>query len=582
VVLFLGNHEETELFLQHNLGRWEWRISPASEVLPKLIDRDVLSASSSVGTNNSTLSPSVEEDASAHAFSVSLKKHDDLREIIVQGWSDFDDWLVFLHPEQRRLVEMDFSAPMRVRGRSGTGKTLVLLHRAFRLAAQQLDKDNSPVLIFTRNQPIAIRLQGLVDRLCQGDVAVRRLLQVSTIDDWCEAFLRSVPPRPFKVDGDGSITTRVIGEQLPSLVGAGLSVSDEDLLFYSDEIAYLFGKFEDVSDVRLRYLDPSFKREGRRRSFRHNARVTMFNLYCVIETELTRLRHYHKAQLAREALSAVRSSTQVQVPKMRAVMLDEAQVASENELKLLNAIAKTARAELFMAGDDDQAILAQGLSLASTGIHLQHGVPCVLNGNYRNSRQIAEFMNRFAAVWASTVDGKKPSASRGLAGPKPIIVVAPSETDELKWVASSVIDLIERMGFRPGQICCVMRGNDWRVKLMEELHRLRPTLAVEANRKTGVNRDSVKVTTIESTLGQEFRAMFIVNATEGSLPSTGEQTELHRDARLFYTAAGRARDRLCVSYSERIGVRLSEGSRFIECVAPVCDMENLRLSTVRC
>jgi superfamily I DNA/RNA helicase len=89
-----------------------------------------------------------------------------------------------------------------------------------------------------------------------------------------------------------------------------------------------------------------------------------------------------------------------------------------------------------------------------------------------------------------------------------------------------------------------MRGHDWRVRLTEQLRRTRPKLAVEANRKNAVNRNSVKVTTIESTLGQEFRAMFIVNATEGSLPSTEERVELQKDARLFYTAAGRARDRI--------------------------------------
>ncbi len=44
-------------------------------------------------------------------------------------------WMVFLHPDQRALVERDFSGPARVRGSAGTGKTVVALHRANHLAA---------------------------------------------------------------------------------------------------------------------------------------------------------------------------------------------------------------------------------------------------------------------------------------------------------------------------------------------------------------------------------------------------------------------------------------------------------------
>src|SRR6185437_13034916 len=46
----------------------------------------------------------------------------------------WERWAVFLHPEQRKLVEKDFSGPARVSGTAGTGKTIVALHRAAHLA----------------------------------------------------------------------------------------------------------------------------------------------------------------------------------------------------------------------------------------------------------------------------------------------------------------------------------------------------------------------------------------------------------------------------------------------------------------
>lgn len=42
----------------------------------------------------------------------------------------WEEWTVFLHPEQRQWVERDLGGPARVGGSAGTGKTIVALHRA--------------------------------------------------------------------------------------------------------------------------------------------------------------------------------------------------------------------------------------------------------------------------------------------------------------------------------------------------------------------------------------------------------------------------------------------------------------------
>ena len=53
--------------------------------------------------------------------------------------SPWDKWMVFLHPSQREIVEKDFAGPARVAGSAGTGKTIVALHRAVRLAKSSPD-----------------------------------------------------------------------------------------------------------------------------------------------------------------------------------------------------------------------------------------------------------------------------------------------------------------------------------------------------------------------------------------------------------------------------------------------------------
>jgi hypothetical protein len=45
-----------------------------------------------------------------------------------------EDWMIFLHPAQRSATTRRYEGPARIRGSAGTGKTVVALHRAFRLA----------------------------------------------------------------------------------------------------------------------------------------------------------------------------------------------------------------------------------------------------------------------------------------------------------------------------------------------------------------------------------------------------------------------------------------------------------------
>ena len=53
-------------------------------------------------------------------------------------------WRVFLHPSQRRLVERRWNGPVRVLGGAGTGKTVVAMHRARRLARNLLAPRAAP------------------------------------------------------------------------------------------------------------------------------------------------------------------------------------------------------------------------------------------------------------------------------------------------------------------------------------------------------------------------------------------------------------------------------------------------------
>ena len=91
-------------------------------------------------TANVTKQPDTEDDQIARALLhpasrmqfTFVSDDEELTRIIDEG--DFGAWRVFLHPEQAKYATQRTSGPFRLTGGAGTGKTVVLLHRAKHLA----------------------------------------------------------------------------------------------------------------------------------------------------------------------------------------------------------------------------------------------------------------------------------------------------------------------------------------------------------------------------------------------------------------------------------------------------------------
>ena len=89
-----------------------------------------------------------------------LESDEDLRRAI-EGLS-FAEWQLFLHPQQRALVERRANGPMRVSGGAGTGKTVIAVHRAVELARRDKTNGQEPRILlttYTRNLADDLRRQ---------------------------------------------------------------------------------------------------------------------------------------------------------------------------------------------------------------------------------------------------------------------------------------------------------------------------------------------------------------------------------------------------------------------------------------
>jgi mRNA-degrading endonuclease RelE of RelBE toxin-antitoxin system len=116
----------------------------------------------------------------------------------------WEKWTVFLHPEQRELVERDYTGPARISGSAGTGKTIVALHRAAYLARAH---PSARVLLTTFSDTLANALRTKLKRLLGNEPRLAERIDVHS--------LNAIGLRLYKAHiGPASIASRQTMRQL--------------------------------------------------------------------------------------------------------------------------------------------------------------------------------------------------------------------------------------------------------------------------------------------------------------------------------------------------------------------------------
>jgi hypothetical protein len=116
----------------------------------------------------------------------------------------WEKWTVFLHPEQRELVERDYTGPARISGSAGTGKTIVALHRAAYLARAH---PSARVLLTTFSDTLANALRTKLKRLLGNEPRLAERIDVYS--------LNAIGLRLYKAHiGPASIASRETVRQL--------------------------------------------------------------------------------------------------------------------------------------------------------------------------------------------------------------------------------------------------------------------------------------------------------------------------------------------------------------------------------
>ncbi len=499
-------------------------------------------------------------------------------EIMARG--SLADWMLFLHPEQRKIAQRDFLGAARLRGVSGSGKTSVLVHRARYLAK----KYDQPVLLVTLTES----MRKLLDHLCSDLCGIERdKIQTMTIGRLVTATIRELHPRGRlyanspRDDELRTLIERACGavRAAPEYAGSQISGLNQEQLFsfVTAELAYVRGRLtqEQLDD----YVDTAaFRRRGRQLALNEAGRRAVLAGLRVYESELQRLQLRDHEGFVADALKLVQADAP---PTFRCILADEVQDFSQLEIQLIARLPTPAgrAAEvadgLFLTGDGAQTIYRKGFVLKRAGVDIS-GRSFVLKKSYRNTFEILRaafsLVERYEFADEDDASIAAPSAPEFAKrrGERPQIVRCASEEEEAAFVARSVHSLLA-MGHNAGQICFIAASKSLRAKVADELKRLgigRIPLRDDVNYES----NNVKISTIESAKGHEFGAVFVGGLVDGVLPISADPEEQGREAARFYVAMTRAREKLTISFSPSGRA----ASPFLAPVAPYCDQKILR------
>ncbi len=462
---------------------------------------------------------------------------EDLQKALDAPW---DKWTIFLHPDQRALVEGDYSGPFRVSGSAGTGKTIVALHRSVYLLRSNPE---SRVLLTTFSETLANALRARLKKLLVGSPLLGDRIDVFAFDEVALKLYSKLKEKRVV------ISTQELSEVFEE--------SRRDVGDLKISTAYLQSEWRDVVDAWKvktweQYRDA--KRLGRRKRLSEQQRQKIWEIFSSVQKMLDD----RTAVTLDQAFNEL--STQVvgyKNPPYSSIVVDEAQDIGVCQLRLLAALGGNRKNGLFFAGDLGQRIFQQPFSWKALGVEIR-GRSKTLKVNYRTSQQIRLCADGLLAEELTDVDQNSESRLSTISvfdGVRPDIFVFGSAEEESDAIAKRMKELT-LSGVRPEEIGVFVRSEAELPRAMAAVRKVN----LESHLLTdhmNTQYNSVSVGTMHLAKGLEFKAVFVIACDSDILPSHSRlegaadeadleeiyQTERH----LLYVACTRARDFLGVS-----------------------------------
>jgi superfamily I DNA/RNA helicase len=506
----------------------------------------------------------LERPASKMQFAF-IEDNEELRRVIEGG--DFAAWRTFLHPEQRKYVESDFSGAFRLSGGAGTGKTVVAIHRARRLARANPD---ARIVLTTFNATLAQGLKADLKALDPGLRIAEKPGDPGVYVGGIDALGRDVLHRAGDATavagervfghaiefGSKRTASDAVWREVAQSVDSGLDAKLATPAFLETEYVAV------VLANRVTTLEQYAKvaRPGRGVRLSRPQRIAVWKLVDAYrrQSQMDESISFPEVlALAAEALRvrAERDGTHL----ADHVLVDEAQDLHATHWALLRALVAEGPNDLFIAEDSHQRIYGSPVVLSRFGVKIV-GRSRRLTLNYRTTAQNLHFAVSVlsGAEYRDLEHGEESTSEYRSArnGPAPELISCSDLAAELEAVATKIKSWLAEDGMEPESIAVLTRSQDERDRFVRGLGER--GVAARAVDKNAPTPGQPLVMTMHRAKGMEFSRVVLAGADEKHVPLPAslrnvpeeERAEaLLRERSLLYVASSRARDALVVTWS---------------------------------
>jgi len=485
------------------------------------------------------VSAALERPSSMRQF----KLVEDDEELSAMLAAPMDQWRIFLHPSQAKIVTMNSKESARVLGGAGTGKTVVAMHRIRHLARNVFDQPQHRLLFTTFTRNLAADIRDNLRRMCGPElerIEVKNLQEVAR--DALSARGIKMPPvaRPKQ--------TREAWETALSLTTPEFSE-----VFYREEWDKVV-QAQDVIDL-AGYLRA--RRAGRGQRLSRAQRKRVWEVLAEYRRALDSAGFCEHGDVVREARMALERGSSDYV----SVVADETQDFRTADLLLLRALVPKGPNDIFVVGDPHQRIYGHKASLSRCNISVRGRRSRKLRVNYRTTQKIRNWaVARLEGLSFDDLDEGTDdlSGERSLRlGVMPQVEMLADQDAEIDRIVGWIESWLASETIKAGDICVCARTMGLVEDYAAALRERGVAVHVVQTNEPNVASEQVRVATMHRVKGLEFSRVILAGVRAETLPyhdagydrrdETARQLYDEGEKRLLYVAATRARDELRVS-----------------------------------
>ena len=481
--------------------------------------------------DTSDFAAAVERDTSKRQFVV-ITDAAEMEKLLA---APLEQWRVFLHPSQRRLVEMQASGPVRVLGSAGTGKTVVAMHRAVWLARNSC-APGQKILFTTFTKNLAADIASNLKKLCSREEWER--IEVVNLDAWTRRFLEK---QGFNLKLTYEAASR------DDLWQKALEIAAPAAAFPSD---FVRGEWDNVIQAHgietcEAYLVVS--RVGRSHRLSRPDRKQLWPVFQEYRALLSE-RGLSEPPDAFRTASRLIASRSISFP-YRAVLVDESQDFGNEAFRLIRRLVPPCENDLFITGDAHQRIYGHQVVLSRCDIDIR-GRGKKLRINYRTTEELKNWgMGLLRGLSFDDLDAgvDDNQGIRSLThGEPPTVSTCPNEAAAALEFSAHIKSLLET-GVKPETICIVAGTHHELDEYQKYVKQVCPeTHRIEPGKADDSATPGLRLATIHRVKGLEFDHVILAGHLEEIEGTQDKSDQTMQRRALLYVAATRARNSLFI------------------------------------